>query len=432
MTLDVASSVNFIDGTIPPVSEIVIVIADLYLPAGSTDAAGDSYATGFARAASSSRAAGNSPPPGTSGGIPALEHIARFGHRRALAERGGWRGWLAHRLDRDDLVNVPPAVIAAAALDTVPSGPTTSGSAASGSAASGFTASSPAVSGSIASGSTAWLATPLHRIAGLTSVHLDRRSLLQLSAEEVQGFVTDFNRIFGDDPTSPLCLRALPGGALLLEAPANLVAATTDPARALVTGLEDSLPSGPQATPFKLLGAEIEMWLHPHPLNAFRAKRGDLPVNALWLWGGGPVTSVSQPETTAPASSVSQHKVSVPAADAARLFGSDPFLAGLSRLSGLPLHPLPPGFRDIPDVADNERTLLVTEIAPWLHSNPTWSVFDVMAELDRCFISPALAALNTGAVERLTLIANDVELSVQRRDRLKFWRRPKTALAGLQ
>ena len=417
MTLDVASSVNFIDGTIPPVSEIVIVIADLYLPAGSTDAAGDSYATGFASAASSSRATGNSPTPGTSGGIPALEHIARFGHRRALAGRGGWRGWLAHRSGRDDLVSVPPAVIAVAALDAARSGPATSGS---------------TTSGSTAPGSTAWLATPLHRIAGLTSVHLDRRSLLQLSAEEVQGFVTDFNRIFGDDPTLPLCLRALPGGALLLEAPANLIAATTDPARALVTGLEDSLPSGPQATPFKLLGAEIEMWLHPHPLNAFRARRGDLPVNALWLWGGGPVTSVSQPEATTPVSSVSQNKVSVPAADATRLFGSDPFLGGLSRLSGLPLHPLPPGFRDIPNVADNERTILVTEIAPWLHSNPTWSVFDAMAELDRRFINPALAALNTGSVERLTLIANDIELTVQRRDRLKFWRRSKTALSGLQ
>ena len=389
--------------------EIVIVIADLYLPAGSTDAAGGPYAAGFAGAASS-RNATVSP----SVGIPAtpgLDHIGRFGHRRVLAGRGGWRGWLAHRLGRDDLVNVPPAVIAAEALGAAPSAPAVSGS----------TTSSPATSAS-----TVWLATPLHRIAGLTSVHLDRRSLLQLSADEIQGFVADFNRVFGDDslsagaPTARMCLRALPTGALLLEAPANMVAATTDPARALVAGLEDSLPKGPQATPFKLLGAEIEMWLHPHPLNAFRARRGDLPVNALWLWGGGPVASVSRPELGAPAS------------DASRLFGSDPYLAGLARLSGIPLAPLPTAFHDFPGVADNERTILVTEIAPVLHANPAWTVFDVIADLDRRYIAPALATLHAGAAESLTLLVNDIELGVRRRDRLKFWRRSRSVSSVLQ
>jgi hypothetical protein len=368
------------------VSEIVIVIADLYLPAGFTDAAGASYADVSTGALPSPGTAVGGPPAGS----PGAEHLARFGRKRALEGEAGWRAWLARRLGRDDLGNVPPAVIAAAALETPPTSP------------------------------TVWLATPLHRIAGLTSVHLDRRSLLQWSAEEIQGFVTDFNRIFGDDPKEPARLRPLPAGGLLLEAPANLVALTTDPARALVSGLEEALPKGPQATPFKLLGAEIEMWLHSHPLNAFRVRRGALPVNALWLWGGGPVASVSRPELNPPAS------------DAPRLFGSDPYLAGLARLGGMPLAPLPTALHDVPGVSDNARTVLVIEIAPLLHSNPAWSVFDVMADLDRRFITPALVALHAGATESLTLLANDIELSVRRRDRLKFWRRSKTALAGLQ
>ena len=285
----------------------------------------------------------------------------RFGEQRSLAGEGGWRAWLARSLGRDDLVNVPPAVIAATALDSR--------------------------SGSDA---TVWLATPIHRIAGLTSVHLDRRSLLQLSAEEVEGLVADFNRTFGDESSSTLRLRVLPAGTLLLEAPADMVAMTTEPARALVTGLQDSLPKGPQATSFKRLGAEVEMWLHAHPINTLRAQRGELAVNAFWLWGGGLLHGAPQPEV------IPSHLHTT------QLLGTDAYLAGLASLTGLPVQSLPPAFHAAVGVADRQHTCLVTEISPLLHANPTWSLLDAIADLDRRCIAPALTALHAGAAEETT------------------------------
>ena len=397
--------------------EIVIVIADLYLPPGSTEVGDASYAataqpSGFASDASAAGTVGTSSP-----GPLALEHVARFGQRRTLDAEGGWRAWLARRLGREDLANVPPAVIATAAFDPwPPSAPLEPRPSAAATTASAETASLAPTARSAALSSTAWFATPLHRIAGLTTLHLDRRGILHLSAADAEGFVLDFNRTFGNDPTSPLHLHDVPGASLLLQAPANLMAMTTEPARALVRGLEDSMPQGTQANAFKRLSAEVEMWLHDHPLNTFRIKRGDLPVNAFWFWGGGPLES--RPQRAPP------H-----ATRALRLFGADPYLPGLAGLTGGTfLNALPKVF---PDVANTQRTVFLTQINPLLHAHPTASVFDAVAEIDRRFITPALAAIQAGAAESLTLVVNDIELTVRRHDRWKFWRRFKPILTGI-
>jgi hypothetical protein len=125
------------------VRELVVVISDLYLPASDA---------GEASAAK------------RSGAPPGLEYLARFGHKSAIEE--GWRAWLARWLDRDDLVGIAPASIAA-------------------------------VGHNCARGS-AWFATPVHLIASLTRLHLDRRSLLRLSAEDLAKLSEDFGRSFGD------------------------------------------------------------------------------------------------------------------------------------------------------------------------------------------------------------------------------------------
>src|ERR1700722_2860426 len=184
-------------GTIPTVREIVIVITDLYLPAGSAEAEAASDTGSPGTSSSASQASFTNAAGGSSLVSPGLERIARFGHRRALDHEGGWRAWLARWIGREDLANVSPAVIAAtwasrqpavdAAAESVGvqdprvSPPQGEGAAdpgvssTQGAVPRGAVAQDPAVS------STIWFAAPIHLIAGLTSLHLDRRSLLQLS-----------------------------------------------------------------------------------------------------------------------------------------------------------------------------------------------------------------------------------------------------------
>ena len=47
------------------------------------------------------------------------------------------------------------------------------------------------------------------------------------------------------------------------------------------------LPKGTGAARWHQLFNEIQMLLFAHPVNAAREARGELPVNSVWLWGGG-------------------------------------------------------------------------------------------------------------------------------------------------
>jgi hypothetical protein len=420
LTRELASSVNFIDGTIPPVREIVIVISDLYLAPGQTGASTD--------------AGGGA---GAIGTLPGFEHVARFGQRRTIEGEGGWRPWLARWLGRNDLAGVAPALIAAGAADAAE--PAASGAAAEAGRADRIGANLPvganapaAADASVAAqrpGASVWIATPVHLIAGLTSLHLDRRSILRLSPTDCENFANDFSRTFAG---SGLLLKPLASGDFLLHGPATLVGSTTEPARALVADLEASLPKGTDAKPLKRLGAELEMWLHATPLNETRQRRGEVSVSTLWLWGGGPHVAS---EVRAAAAASGPH---TPNAQLALSFGTDPYLAGLWNLQGgrtnaLPDDQLASLFTSFP-AADGHarRAVLVTEVTPLLQSNPQWTVFDALAELDRLYVSPVIDALRTGKVESVVLIANDVEVRVGRGDQLKFWRRRQSILTGLQ
>jgi hypothetical protein len=403
LTRELASSVNFIDGTIPPVREIVIVISDLYLAQEQT---GGPPNTG-----------------GATGTRPGFEQAARFGRRRSIEGEGGWRPWLAHWLGRTDLASVAPAVMVAALPDAAPSRDCIDATV-TPPAAAPDRHHDPAAAPS--GDPTAWIATPVHLIAGLTSLHLDRRSILRLPAPDLESLAQDFNRTFAG---SDLFLRPLPSGDFLLHGPATLTGSTTEPARALVADLEASLPKGTDAKPLKRLGAELEMWLHATSLNETRQRRGELPVSTLWLWGGGsksaPTTTYAEPAAAAKSVTHSPHTQTDMA------FGTDPYLAGLMHLQGIPARPLPDQLNSILGDPHAQRAILVAEVTPLLQSNPHWTLFEALAELDRRLVSPALTALRRGTLESVTLIVNDTELRLRRHDRLKFWRRRQSTLMGL-
>jgi hypothetical protein len=366
------------------VREIVIVIADLYLPPPTVETA--------------------VLPQNGAGLLPALEHASRFGTRSAL--QGGWRDWLARWLGREDLVGVPPAVVAARAMKQLPS----------------------------AAASSAWIATPVNMIAGLTTVHVDHRSILRPALPELEHFATDFEKVFSD---SGFSLQALPSGDFLMRGPSMPDIVTHEPARWVLTGVAESLPSGAGAATLRRLGAEIEMWLHEHPLNATRVRRGEAPVTALWVWGGGEAVASVRPssraETGGPEASGHTR------AGSPQAFGSDPFLAGLWQLD-TETHPAsaaqlrdifsyPPARRA---AALTGRVVVVTELVEMLHSNPRWTVLDALAEIDRRWVAPALQALGQHEVDRVIILANDRQVTVRAADRWKLWRRAQPGLIGLQ
>ena len=311
--------------------------------------------------------------------VPGLEQIARFGTCEAVDR--SWRSWLAAWVGRPDLAYHAPAGIAAAGFE------------APGSAAA------------------VWLATPVHFVAGLTRVHLDPRGLLSLPRATLERIAEDFDAAFAGSGWRLLPLEA---GGFLAIAPSTMEVRTVDPARRLGSDIGDALPSGRDAAALRRLGTEIEMWLHDHPVNAERAERGQPPITGLWLWGGG-----------APA-----HGMTASATvDAA--FGSDAYLAGLWRLCGARMQPLPQQFEELLGYAA-PRAVLVLETTRWCVDENPWSLGAAVAGIDRQWITPAVDALRRGEMERVSIVANDRHLFVRRRDFVKRWRRPRRGLTGLQ
>ena len=213
--------------------EIVIVIADLYLPHGANG-------TGGAAA----------------GAVPGIESAGRFGERAAL--RHGWREWLARAVGREDLAGAAPACVAAAAVDVAPGG---------------------APAG--ASG-TPWIATPLHLTAGAARLYLDHRGVLRLPRAELAALAAAFQDTFA---VSGCSLTPLSSGDFLLRTAGIAPVATIEPARCAGNDVAEALPRGAAAAPLRRLVAEIEMWLHGQALNEARVRRGEPPVTTLWPWG---------------------------------------------------------------------------------------------------------------------------------------------------
>lgn len=162
----------------------------------------------------------------------------------------------------------------------------------------------------------------------------------------------------------------------------------------------DYMPSGDDTGSYHTLRGEVEMAVHDHEVNLRRESDGFLPINSLWLWGGG----------FAPEQNTEPHPP---------LFTNDPMLKGywLSK-TGV-----------VGDWPGSIAACLDASVAGFVAlpgagaSNSGW--------LEPC-LNELRAALNSGRISRLTLILGDgYVVELHRSDAWKFWRR-STALFGQQ
>jgi hypothetical protein len=246
----------------------------------------------------------------------------------------------------------------------------------------------------------AWLATPVHLVAGIDTVRLHPGGLLHLDRVEQQALVSDFATVFHD---AGWRLQATSHRELLLWSDAVLHARSTDPARWLGTDPAAGLVAGQDARPLRRLGAELEMWLHEHPVNRARSDRGLLPVSGLWIWGG--------PELPAPAPRPPAPRVPL------RVHGADLFLEGLCQLTGassLALERPWPVARSATSAAGDGDAIVHHPLgaAPDSHS---------LQALERELITPLLQQLRRGDWDSLTLLAG-LQAVTLRRAGWRAWR----------
>ena len=318
--------------TIRQVSAVVLILADLYL-------------TRLAPEASAALPR-----------LPALERWLARGHR---AEQDiDWRAWLLAAYGK---VGGSPSLGGVAAAAWLPE---------------------------TRSDQHYWLATPIHAVAGLDTVHLHPAGLLYFDDAEQQLLASDFARVFADSGWE---LHATGRRELLLAGPAIESVPTQDPARWLGARLGAAAPVGSVAVPLRRLAAELEMWLHGHAVNRARLARGQPAATGLWLWGGGAALSLAPPRLPT-------------------LLGDDLVAAALWRLGGGTAQALPDTFSAAPRTGDTVIILRADNGEALQAINERW-------------LAPVLAAVRSGALREAQLLVAGQRVLMKRVHSWRAWRR---------
>ncbi len=229
------------------------------------------------------------------------------------------------------------------------------------------------------------LATPVHLVAGMSSVHLPADGLLEIESSEADALAADFNRSFAGGGSR---LVRGSGSGLFCVFDAPLTADTTPPDEALGSDVWAHQPRGESSAELRRLGTEIEMWLFDHELNAARRARGLPLISALWLWGAGALD--------APLPRV-----------AGWAAGDDALFSAFDRRSQYPRAAGAGG-------SDASKSGVVVMAAwpgtaAWLESEHRW-------------LRPALDDLKAGHLSRIEISAGDSSFSLSARGLRRFWR----------
>ncbi|MET0291048.1 MAG: hypothetical protein ABW136_01710 [Steroidobacteraceae bacterium] len=247
---------------------------------------------------------------------------------------------------------------------------------------------------SLASGSVppreAWFAQPVALHAATDHLRLPKGGLLQLSTDEAELLVQDFVRVFGGDG---LTLHPLAQGGLLLAGLSGSDGAV-EPSRVQGGRIDAATRAGDARV--RRLASELELWLHEHPVNARRARRGAPPVMGLWLWGGGEPRAL-------PAS---------PVGTVAFIAGSDPVVIGAAKLAGRPVSAVPESFDELlPELAGDATAVVQV------------SASEGLARVESAWLAPALARLRRARLDGLRLLILDADVELTAARSWQVWRR---------
>lgn len=257
-------------------------------------------------------------------------------------------------------------------------------------------------------GNDYWLrADPVHLRVMRDRIVLTDTSALELSQPEADALAATITQHFGD------ALRPLPLNPkrwyVRYARPPRLT--TTPVSVATGRAIEPLLPQGDDAMACRAQLNELQMLLHDHPVNQAREARGELPVNSLWLWGGGKQPAV--PETRMP------------------VYACEDDARALGAFCGSHVHPLPPHLEA--SLLKMPGVMLLDPLARAGANGDAYGWREAIRLLEENWFAPLLEALRMVGPQELRLVdpINGQCLLLQAHDAWKIWRRPRPLISML-
>jgi hypothetical protein len=261
-------------------------------------------------------------------------------------------------------------------------------------------------------GSGYWLcATPVHLAAQRNALVLTDPATLAMSAAESAALTATLAAHLRDEN---ITLHAPQAERWYLRCDQPPSMTTTTLSAATGSDVRLLLPQGPDSARWHRILTEMQMLLHAHPVNEARESGGRLPVNSVWLWGGG--TLPTPPCARAPFSDV---------------WSDDVSLRALAHYQGCRCAAAPDCI--IPDAlgkVQGETHLFSYEALETLMREgdvQAWS--NAVCVLNRDWFVPLMHALQSRQLGSLTLISANrsgtQQFVMRRGDSLKLWRKNK-------
>lgn len=244
-------------------------------------------------------------------------------------------------------------------------------------------------------------ADPVHMLADIDHARLMDASSLKLSQAESEHYIHNLNKVFATDGLE--FVASSPDRWYLTGQDASML--KTLPVKSLVgRNVASFLPEGKASAHWRTLTTEIQMLLFADSMNQTRGDQGQLPLNALWLWGGG--------EYELPVS-----------AGLETCYSNDTFCQGLARLNRVPTHDLST-FNT--QSLDAELLMDSRGLDAVMYGNfAQWQAWVVGLETQ--LFDPLWRALKSGQVDKITLsVGTGREYTITKPGFSAFWRRRKT------
>jgi hypothetical protein len=256
-------------------------------------------------------------------------------------------------------------------------------------------------------GDAYWLrADPVHLRVMRDRIVLADSGGLALSQGEAAELVTTIGLHFGDS----LRLIPLAPTRWYLRFPHAPQLTTTPLSLAAGCDIEPLLPQDGDAMRFRSQLNELQMLLHEHPVNQARQARGAVPVNSVWLWGGGMLPVVPGKRAV--------------------LYARDDTLRALGEFCNAELRPLPGSLEEA--MLDAEGVVVLDELTQAGQCGDPYGWREALRMLEANWFAPALATLRMGGSGlRLADPVSGNALQVRGTDVWKIWRRPRSLISLL-